>query len=88
MATATEAYVPTEDEINAAIDAKNADLIARYALSVQRHRRDQAERLPSLLQKCSDAKRDLDVCKAVIKNADQTVSLMQSVLKTLRPGSW
>lgn len=78
-------YVPSQDEITAAIDERNASLIARYALSIEHERQQLSQALPSRIEAAANAKRDLDVCKAAIRHHDQTVSLLQSVLRQLRP---
>lgn len=76
---------PSEDEIAEAIEAKNGSVIARYAVAVQYHRNRLAEQLPQKIEGAANAKRDLDVTKAAIKNADETVKLLQSVLRQVRP---
>lgn len=82
---ASEIVAPSQAEISEAIDASNASLIAQYAILVQTQRNALAESLPSWIEAASNAKRDLDVCKAQIKHCDETVRLLQSVLRTVRP---
>jgi hypothetical protein len=77
-------FVPSEDEISAAIEGRDSALIARFALALDKQRRDLRAGLPQLLEAAANAKRDLDVRRAAIKNNDQTISLLQSVLKDLR----
>jgi len=80
------AYVlPTQEEITAAIDEHNAHLIARYALAIEHQRQELSQGLPGRIEAAANAKRDLDVTKAAIKHHDQTISLLQSVLRQLRP---
>ena len=76
---------PTQEELAEAIDSANASLIAQYAVAVQLHRNRLADELPSKIEAASNAKRDLDTTKAAIKNADETVKLCQSVLRSIRP---
>lgn len=76
---------PTEEEIAEAIEARNGSLIARYAVAVQYHRNRLAEDLPNKIEAAGNAKKELDMLKAAIKNADETKSLLQSVLKQVRP---
>jgi hypothetical protein len=76
---------PTQEEITNAIDERNSSLIARYALSIEHERQLLSEQLPTHIEAAANAKRDLDVCKAAIRHHDQTINLLQSVLRQLRP---
>lgn len=82
---AVQAYKPSDDELNAAVEEGNALLLARYALAFENYRRALNETVPELIAAASNAKRDLDQCKASIKSADSSINLIQSVLRQLRP---
>lgn len=81
----SQSFTPSDEELNQAVEERNALLLSQYALSFERARREQGERIPSLLEKAANANRELDICKAVIKSHESSIKLIQSVLRTLRP---
>lgn len=78
-------YTPTDEELNKAVEEQNSLLLSRYALAFENLRRGLHEQVPDLLAAASNAKRDLDKCKAAIKSADSSINLIQSVLRQMRP---
>jgi peptidoglycan hydrolase CwlO-like protein len=59
--------------------------IARDIIATQKKLDELDQKLPGLIQRASDTKRDLEVIKAQIRYCRERIKGKQSVLKSLRP---
>jgi hypothetical protein len=79
----TENDIPLPDPIDVQ-QAQEEDVVT-YALLLNKSKTELLQKQKELIKRAFDAKRDFEVNRAQLKYVQETLSLCQSVLRSLRP---
>ena len=74
---------PVPDALD--LDQATEEVVVGHIFALQRAKSERNALLPELIAQSSNAKRNLDICKAQIKYCTEAISTCQSLLRSLRP---